>query len=295
MSHILAGKSIVVLGGDRRQLFLMENLVRKGIMVTAVGFSKELLPKGVDFSTEINSVLEHASAIILPMPGIDNHGQIKVAFSEKPLRLTHENLRNIPKNVPVLVGAANEQLKQWSKDYGFKLIEIANDDQLAILNSIPTAEGALALAMNESPITLHGSFVIIFGFGRVGVTLARLSKSMGADTWVAARKPSALARASEMGCGQILMAEMDTILSRADFIFNTVPQLVLGQKAIDYLPPSAVIIDLASAPGGVDFQYAQEVGIKALLVPGLPGKVAPKTAGEMLARVIPRILSETLP
>ena len=60
------------------------------------------------------------------------------------------------------------------------------------------------------------------------------------------------------------------------------------------MPAHTLIVDLASKPGGTDFRYAEKRGIKALLAPGLPGIVAPKTAGQIVANVLSQLLLELL-
>jgi len=254
-----------------------------------------MLSNHVEVAEDMVSALENAAVVILPMPGTNAEGYIKTVHSRQTLQLNSQLMSRIPEGTPVLVGVAQKCLKQWATEFALNLVEIAEDDELAILNSIPTAEGAVALAMNEASITIHGSTAMVLGLGRVGLTLARLLKAMGADTWVAARRAPALARAYELGCKAIDISRLKQSLSKMDFVFNTIPHLILGNEELKLLPESAIIIDLATAPGGVDFTCARELGLKAVFAPGLPGKVAPKTAGEILSRVIPRIISETLP
>ncbi len=83
-------------------------------------------------------------------------------------------------------------------------------------------------------------------------------------------------------------------VGKADLIFNTVPSLVLDRVVLDSVNREAVIVDMASSPGGTDFEYASFLGIKALLAPGLPGIVAPKTAGKILAQVLPKLILRQL-
>ena len=95
-----------------------------------------------------------------------------------------------------------------------------------------------------------------------------------------------------MGIAPVDFADLPHCLPQMDIVFNTVPSPVLDRSLVYVLKRTAVIIDLASAPGGVDFVAAAERGIHAELAPGLPGKVAPLTAGRILARVIPRIIED---
>ncbi|MEN6463264.1 MAG: NAD(P)-dependent oxidoreductase, partial [Syntrophomonas sp.] len=150
------------------------------------------------------------------------------------------------------------------------------------------------IAMEETPITIHGSNICIIGFGRIAITLARNLKALGAQVTVVARNDGQLARAYEMGCLRASYAEIRDIMNSCDIVYNTVPSMVLDRNVLKYANPNIVIIDLATQPGGTDFEAANAFGLKAILAPGLPGKVAPVSAGKMLADVIPRLIIKEL-
>jgi dipicolinate synthase subunit A len=115
-------------------------------------------------------------------------------------------------------------------------------------------------------------------------------QGIGAHVTGVARKPSDLARATEMGLHAVHFVDLEDEIGRAELIFNTVPHLILDRIMLEKVARDAVIVDLASIPGGTDFEYAQKLGIKALLAPGLPGIVAPKTAGRILAQIYPQLI-----
>jgi dipicolinate synthase subunit A len=119
-------------------------------------------------------------------------------------------------------------------------------------------------------------------------------KGLGSKTYGVDRSSAKRARAKEMGIVPVDFSNFEKVISEMKFIFNTVPALVLDKEILSEVESEAVIIDLASAPGGTDFEVAGELGIKALLSLGLPGKVAPKTAGQILAKVIPELIMEEL-
>ena len=169
------------------------------------------------------------------------------------------------------------------------MVETAELDEIAILNSIPTAEGAIQRAMEELPVTLHGSPVVVVGFGRCGMTLARMLGGIGARVCVVARGAGQRARAYEMGFeAEGIDGLKERVSPRTRAVFNTVPARLLTREVLQAMRRDAVVIDIAQTPGGTDFDAARELGIKAFLELGIPGKVAPKTAGEILARRRPR-------
>jgi dipicolinate synthase subunit A len=173
---------------------------------------------------------------------------------------------------------------------GIQLVETITLNEITILNSIPSAEGAIQMAMEATTITIHGSKSFVLGLGRTGWTLARMLHGIGAQVTGVARKPSDLARAVEMGFHAVHLSDLEDEIGRAEIIFNTVPHLILDRVMLEKVARDAVIVDLASIPGGTDFEYAQLLGIKALLAPGLPGIVAPKTAGRILAQIYPQLI-----
>ena len=155
-------------------------------------------------------------------------------------------------------------------------------EELAVRNAVPTAEGALRLAMEAAPVTLHGAACVVTGFGRVGQALALRLRALGADVWVAERSPArqALAESMSLPCGGF--AALPARLSTAELVFNTVPAPVLGEAELAALRQGTPVIELASAPGGVDGEAAAHHGIRVILAPGLPGKEAPLTAARAL-------------
>ncbi|NPV28267.1 MAG: dipicolinate synthase subunit DpsA [Firmicutes bacterium] len=290
----LKGIKIAVIGGDQRQLFLIPELVRLGADVTAVGFLPCPGLSQVQLHGTLEAALKDAHVLILPVQGTDPEGRIKTLDGNCSLTFTSEIAKTIPAGTLVIIGSAREILRNRAIEYGWKLIEIADLDEVAILNAIPSAEGALQIAMEQLPITIHNSKSFVLGFGRLGKTLARMLQGIGAQTTVVARGRADLARIFEMGYRPVSFAELPQVISEAEIIFNTVPALILDEQMLSLLQKDALIIDLASHPGGTDFAAAKKLGIQAILAPGLPGKVAPKTSGKILARVIPQLILREL-
>ncbi|HBQ28343.1 dipicolinate synthase [Peptococcaceae bacterium SCADC1_2_3] len=288
----LQGVKLAVWGGDARTIVLVEQLANWGASVEAVGLPVKN-PK-VAVLSELKETSRDIQALILPIPGVDEQKKIYAVYHEQPLILSVVELASFPTGLLVFVGVAQPYLKEIAVHAGLELIEIMNLDETAILNSIPSAEGAIQMVMERLPITIHDSRALVLGFGRTGITLVRMLAAIGAHVTVIARDPAQRARAYEMGVLSADLLELSALMPQADVIFNTVPALILSRPLLEKAAPEVLIIDLASAPGGTDFTAAQELGISAALSPGLPGRVAPKTAGVILARVIRRILLERL-
>ncbi|MCL5780432.1 MAG: dipicolinate synthase subunit DpsA [Firmicutes bacterium] len=294
MQPDLNGVKVAVLGGDAREIVLVSTLSRLGAHVRVVGLPVKQDPPHVILYQSLEEALADVQAVILPVPGILEDGNLYSVYKEKPLTLSEALLVKLPPQAPIFVGFARPKLKEIVQRSNVKLITVLDLDEVAILNSIPSAEGAIQMAMENTAITIHNSKSFVLGFGRTGASIARLLHGMGARVTAVTRSPADRARVYEMGMEPLSFEELPDAISRAEIIFNTVPAVVLNNSVLSKAREDAVIIDVASPPGGTDFEAAARFGIKALLAPGLPGKVAPKTAGQILSKVIPSLLAQEL-
>ncbi len=159
-------------------------------------------------------------------------------------------------------------------------------EEVEIANAVPTAEGAIELAIKETDITLSSATALITGFGRISKILSKILKGFDCKIKIAARKADQLAYIKALGFEPVDIYNMPT---DCDIVFNTVPALVINKKFIDSIKKSTLIIDLASKPGGCDFEECEKRGIKAIHALSLPSKCAPSTAGEILYNSIKKL------
>jgi dipicolinate synthase subunit A len=288
-------KSLAILGGDDRELILIRELIKKGYYIQVFGFPAHLLPRGTAVYSTIAEATSKVDTIILPMPGINQNGLLHTKYTETKVTVSMQDFAQIPEGTRVFVGKASQYLTQLANMVGFKIIEVGNLDEIAIPNSIPTAEGAIQLAMEKLPITIHSSQTFIIGFGRVAETLAWMLKGLGAHITVVARNPVQLAKCRVLGYRAEELINLKMIVGEANLLFNTVPAMVIKKDILAHMNRETIIIDLASSPGGTEFQAAKELGIYASLALGLPGKVAPVTAGRILSEVYPVLIHDIVP
>ncbi|QSO45390.1 dipicolinate synthase subunit DpsA [Alicyclobacillus mengziensis] len=288
---MLTGRRLVFLGGDARQLEVIRLVTEMDASATLVGYDKidtqfldtRFMPLSVEAFAD-------ADAVVLPVAGMDNEGKVDTRFADGQLQLEEEHFAALRPGTFVFSGIAGERLTSYCETHRLRLVKLMELDEVAILNSIPTAEGAIALAMENTDITIHGSNTTVLGFGRCGKSLARSLFALGAKVKVSARDQASEARIFEMGLLPIPSNDLDGRLGDEDIIFNTIPHPVLTAAILAQLKKSCVVIDIASKPGGTDFRYAERRGIRAILAPSLPGLVAPKTAGRIIGNTICRIL-----
>ncbi|MFK7694052.1 dipicolinate synthase subunit DpsA [Paenibacillus sp. HJGM_3] len=290
---MLTGLQVAIIGGDARQLEVIQKFVELDATVQLIGFDN--LQNQYSGATKVPlspEALQGADAVILPVVGTDDNGIVDSLFSTSELHLTEEHIRSLPPHAKVYTGMAKGYLKTLCQTAGIKLVELLERDDVAIYNSIPTAEGALMMAIQNTDITIHGSVCMVLGLGRTGFTMARTLQGLGAQVKVGIRRPEHYARAWEMGFTPFYLNDLAQQVSNIDLLFNTIPTMIVTAQIIANIPHRAVLIDLASRPGGTDFRYAERRGVKAMLAPGLPGIVAPKTAGRIIANTVSQLIME---
>lgn len=283
---------IAVIGGDARYLELIRQLRNSlNTTIVLVGFDKInqsfIGLNQMDFD---DLVLEELDAVILPITGTDDKGNIEIVFSDRQIQLSKQWFQQLKPNTPIFTGMANNYLTAATKKANVTLIPLLNRDDVAIYNSIPTAEGTIMMAIEHTDYTIHSSRVIVTGYGRVGNTVANKFSALGAKVSVSSKESGELARINERGLKAIPLKKLQHYTSNCDLLINTIPAQVITKDVIQHLPSHGIIIDLASIPGGTDFKYAKRRGIKAILAKSLPGVVAPKTAGKILADAIKKQL-----
>ena len=162
-------------------------------------------------------------------------------------------------------------------------------EELSLRNAVPTAEGAVQLALEELPVTLSGLPVLIVGLGRIGTALAGILRGFGAEVTAAVYDPRGAAKARLHGIRSVPTRRMG---GNYGLVFNTVPKLIFDRDVLSRFDRKTLFIDLASKPGGIDMEAAAELGLKTVWALGLPGKTAPITAGEIVAETVSSILAE---
>ncbi|WP_058307764.1 dipicolinic acid synthetase subunit A [Gracilibacillus massiliensis] len=285
-------KNIAIIGGDARYLPLIHALNKMSdFRIQILGFEQvEQSYTGVMQSTIDNLETSELDAVILPITGIDNQGYVETMFSNQPIQLTKKWFQSLPKRCLVFTGISNDTLNEFVSSSNVSLVKLMERNDVAIYNSIPTAEGAIMLAIQHTDITIHHAHVFVFGYGRVGETTAHSFAGLGANISVVSDSESDLARIYERGWKGYSLDQIEHAIDKCQILINTIPARVVDKSLLEKMNSQAIIIDLASKPGGINFDFAEKRGIQAIHALGLPGMVAPKTAGEILADRIATIL-----
>ncbi len=285
---MLRAKNIWVAGGDPRQAALAALLADDGHSVHTYA-----LERGEGTACEPSMAgADRADCVVLPLPAAGPDGWLNAPLAAKGHEL-EEVLDALRPGQLVCAGMAGEGLEGMARERGLVLRDYFAREELAVMNAVPTAEGALQIAMEELPITIHDARALVIGFGRLGRALAPRLRALGARVWVCARRYEHRAAAESMGLGSEGTDRLPDWLCSYDLVFNTVPAQVLGVEELAALKERALVIDLASRPGGVDMDAAAALGVRVIWALSLPGKVAPVTSGRYIKNTIYHIMEES--
>lgn len=274
---------IWLVGGDGRQAALASLLAADGYRVRAWGLEEILQCE------ERMTGPERASGVILPLPALDGSGLLYTPCSRRRI-MPQEVLDRLQPGQKVMAGRVTEPLARMAEERELILLDYFDREEVAVSNAVPTAEGAIRIAMETMPITVHGARILILGYGRVGQALGIRLRALGAQVEVTARRREQLALAESHGLRSIDLSRLQQAVSRADLVVNTVPALILGAEELAAVRRDAAVLELASHPGGVDRESAAALGVKLIRAPGLPGKEAPLTAGRILRDAVYHLL-----
>lgn len=276
-----------VIGGDERMKYLAQSIAADGYPVCVCGLEKLGTCRGAA-ECDLPQLAAKSSVILLPLPATKDGLFLNAPYAENEIRLDDAFARLFMHKT--VCGGMLQRLTVSSSLWR----EIEPEDyyrreELAVGNAIPTAEGAVGIAIREYPGTINGAKCLITGFGRIGKNLAIILRGMGAEVFCAARKKADLMQMRAFGVQPLTYRE---ISRRFDLIFNTVPAKVLTSPVLMQQTRDTLIIELASAPGGIDLKRAEELHLHVINAPSLPGRVAPKTAAEYIKEAVYNILEE---
>lgn len=264
----------MVLGGDKRLKYTADYLEKLDFDVYRCG----TFGKGGNISD-----MAKCRYIVGPIPFSSDNIHLNAPFADEKISFSY--LGGILSPGQIIIAGRIPDI------FACRTVDILELDDFAILNAVPTAEGVLEIAMRETEKTIAESYVLVTGFGRTGKVICRLFANMDAIVIAAARKSADLAMAQAFGYKTAKISGLSSI-GKVDIIVNTVPFQIFSEEIIGALPNDILLIEAASAPGGFNKSAVKNRGLKYIDAPGLPGIVAPKTAGEIIGRTTVKIINE---
>lgn len=275
---------ISIIGGDLRNIRLAQLYANENNKVYTFGIEKYFNnkeEKNIINCTNLETAISSSKYIISSIPFTKDGINVNTPFSDKEIKV--QKLKELIKNKYFIAGKIP---KDYYDDKTINNIDLLENEELTILNAIPTVEGTIKIAINEREETIHESNVLVCGFGKIGKILCDKFSALGANIYCTARKDSDLAWIREKRYFPLKYDELQNFLNEFDVIINTVPYIILGEKELKLINKNTLIIDLASSPGGVDKEYAQKEKMNLIVALGIPGRETPKTAAKYIKKII---------
>ena len=282
-----------IIGGDLRTIKLVEMLAKDENEIYIYGLEKaeELKNKSNVITCDtIKKAVEDAEIVIGPIPFSSNGNTINSPFGDK--EITIREMMHVINAKVLIAGGITPEVYDLANDEYIEIVDIMKREELAVLNTIATAEGTIQIAIENTNKILHGSEVLILGFGRTGKVLARKLAGLAVKVTCAARKDEDLAWIQAYGHKATNINALGENLSEFDIIINTVPHMILTEEKLGYVKQECLLIDLASNPGGIDKKAVKDKNLKFAWALSLPGKVAPTTSAEFIKETIYNIIKE---
>lgn len=270
---------LAVVGGDEREQEVARLAATTGAEVRAYGFPwPEEGISGVSLAADPAMALEGAHVALFPVPGLSEEGALFAPAAAEPILPTADLLALMESDARVLLGRADDRLKEAAAAARVTLIEYEDDQELMLERAPAVVEGAVQLAIEATDVTIHSASIGVVGYGNIGSILALTLLRLGGRVRVVARNPIQRAHAFAVGAEVATLEELPDMAPTLDMLFATVPARVIDRDVLTALPTGALVMDLAAPPGGVDLSAASELGHKAIWARG-QGRRAPVTVG----------------
>ena len=254
---------ILIIGGDERFISLKHILIKQNFEVDTLFLDNK--------NNQINKINDF-NIIFLPIPFLRNECLNSPFIQEK---ISMEMILNIlNKFEGKIIGGFSKNTEQIFKERNLNFTNILNDEKFTLVNAIITAEGTIEKIINKSEKSLFESNVCILGYGRVSKALARRIEPL-CKNLIVYNNPSVNYIYTKIN--NIKSKYIDSFkddIQNFDVIVNTIPSLILNKELLDKTDKNSLILDLASLPGGVDFNYAKKLNLKTIHYLGVPSKVS---------------------
>ena len=272
----MAEYDIAVIGGDKRTAYMIPFFMEKGYRV--IGYkvyrNKNMEIKADGYADSLKQAVESASVIVGGIP-----------IEKKRIVNLRELSRHIRKHHKIFGGVIPESFRQECIERSIECSDFMKDESIAIFNAVATAEGAILEALSHKQTNIHYSRTLVLGYGRCGKVLCDKLKGLSARVTVCGNSAPELALAQALGIEVLPFKDLGEKIGEFEYIYNTIPAVVLEEGILEKVDDDALIIDIASGRGGLDHKAA-EGKVKALHCLGLPGKYAGKVSAKKLSEYV---------
>ncbi len=283
-----------VIGGDLRQIYLLSELSKTTHALCHYALCqppKQFFPtQHFTAMTSLETAAANSRHIICPIPLSKDSDLLNQSGVKKNIPLK-QLLSLLTPGQCFFAGCIPDAFRQEALKKSVLVFDFMKDSELSYFNTIATAEGVICQAITASPMNLHKSRCAVLGYGKCGRILTDGLKRMFCYVTAVSSCKEELAQAALSADDAMDLKEFFACIGEYHFIFNTIPSVILTKDILAHVNPQTRILDIASAPGGVDYAAAKELNIPAILCPGLPGKYAPLSSAQAILRCIEKCKS----
>lgn len=270
-------KSITFIGGDSRN-YAVSKMFAEEYDVYTYGLGNN--------SKSLQECVEVSNYIVMPIPFSVDDENIYAPQYDKAIKI--DSLIGNLVEKTIIGGRIKEEYQKKMELNNNKVIDITKNKEFIQKNAIPTAEGVIKIIIENTDFTVDKSKIVVLGFGNVGKKISKLLYNLNADIFCYDIKKQEVANIET--CGYNVLKDFDKEISIMDVIVNTVPEQILNVEKLKLIDKNTLIIDVASAPGGVDYNYSKANGYNVIQALGLPGKIAPRTSAKYVKDIIENII-----
>ncbi len=222
---------------------------------------------------------EKVYVLPIPISKLNNDTALKEKLKE-------ELIKDEAKICCVFGGVFDQEWKSFLEERGITYFDFMKLPEVVEGNAYITAEATVAEVLRYGAYSIQGQKVLVTGYGCCGLRIAKVFSALGADVTVAARRKEVRAQIQQDGYKACDFIEIKDIIGEMHTVINTVPAMVITEELIRRMSSQCLIIDIASKPGGTDFEAASRHGITAKLSLGLPGIYTTTSSAELLKDAI---------
>ena len=277
-------ENILILGGDKRQLYAADRFSEKGYNVEIYGFSQlssSDFPQKFNIAASLCDAIKSADIVVLPMPVSRDNITLNAPLYDGIIKM-EDVFSYLKESKKVYGGMVGDD---FAKN-GIDITDYLKSEELLIKNALLTAEGTLSIVISSTPFGIMNEKILITGYGRIGKILAGCIKALGGIPVVCARNEKDFSWCAVKGIEHICYEDLKNLIGDFKVIVNTVPYKVITKDLAEKINTDCFFVDLASKGGGVDFETLEKRNIRYTHALGIPGKYSPKTAGEIISDVI---------
>lgn len=275
---------VLFIGGDLRNIEILKYFNKLGYDVDLIGYEKI----NYFYTKNLSEHISHYDIIVLPINGIKDNNECTSKFSQNPIYIEDDILQKISKNCLVFTGLITEKLKKLNKN----IISLINDEDIKKENGIITSEGVIMDIIQNTDFSIHNSKILVIGFGNVGKPLVKVLESMGSNVFVGVKNKNDIL--NELYFSTKDIEKFIKFVKQSDVIINSAPELTLDKNILEFINPDTYIVDVSSYPYGIDLNHCRNMNKNVTLLPGIPGIIAPKSAGKILTKKIDRTIKGDL-